>query len=64
MSPSPLAVVIANATMPISAAAAFSPVTVMVTLSSLENVPAAHSKSTEPPGAIVAGETVQDPDGG
>ena len=50
--------------MPISVAAPFSPVTVMVTASSPENVSATQANVTVPPGVVVAGDTVHEPDGG
>jgi len=52
--------VIVNLTMPTSAPPPFSPVIVMVTPSSLENVPATHSNVTGPPGVAVAGDTVHE----
>ena len=60
----PLAVEIANATMPIRLAAPFSPVTVIVTDSLPEKVSGAHSNEMVPPAAIVVGDVVHEPDGG
>ncbi|GAA5204993.1 hypothetical protein GCM10025774_00530 [Microbacterium kyungheense] len=61
---SALAVAIAVRTKPISAAAPFSPVTVIVTCSLGEKVSAAHENATVPPGVVVVGSTTQDPVGG